>query len=297
MRSLISIPSASCVALITTLIAPWPAADAAEATDKALAVPSASPHAGDLAAHRAVYDLSLGETRGSSSVESIRGRIVYDFSGSACQGYALKFRQVTEIGVSGGGSNMSDLRSTTAEDDKGKTFRFTSQNFVNSKLDTSIDGHAEREAGGDVAVSLEKPAAATFDLPDGVIFPTGQTKAIVVAAQDGKSVFESKVYDGSDGGQKVYDTLAVIGRRIAPDKPREGAAIGRKELDGVDRWPVTISYFDPSKSKVGEQTPVYSIAFDLYANGISGNIRLDYGDFTLKGSMTSLEFLPQAACK
>jgi hypothetical protein len=251
----------------------------------------------DFVPHRAVYDLSLGETRGSSSVETIRGRIVYDFSGNPCEGYALNFRQVTEIGVNGGTSNISDLRSATFEDDKGQSFRFTSQNYVNDKLDTTIDGHADRAASGDVAVALKKPKDAKFDLPQGVVFPTGQMKAIVEAANAGNSVYESKIYDGSDGGEKVYSTLAVVGRKIAPGKPREGAAAGKKDLDGVDRWPVTISYFDPSKAAAGEQTPVYSISFELYANGISGNIRLDYNDFTLKGEMTSLEFLPKTQCR
>jgi len=46
-----------------------------------------------------------------------------------------------------------------------------------------------------------------------------------------------------------------FGKRIPPDKPREGAAADRKELDGIDRWPVTISYFDPTKATAGEQTP------------------------------------------
>jgi hypothetical protein len=249
-----------------------------------------------LIAHRAVYDLTLGGTHGSSSVETVRGRIVYDFSGSACKGYVLKFRQVTEIATSGGGTNMSDLRSSTVEDASGKSFKFASQNYVNDKLDSTIDGRAEREPSGAVAVSLDKPGAAKFELPDGVIFPTGQTQAIVDAARRGDSVYESNVYDGSDGGRKVFSTLAVIGKKVAADKPREGAAADHKELDGVERWPVTISYFDPTKAKAGEQTPAYSIAFDLYANGISGDVRLDYGDFTLQGAMTSLEFLPQQAC-
>jgi len=246
--------------------------------------------------HRAVYDLSLGETRGSSSVETIRGRIVYDFSGSSCSGYVLNFRQVTEIGINGGTSNISDLRSATFEDDKGKSFRFNSQNYVNEKLDTTIDGHADRGAGGDIAVALKKPKDTKFELPQGVVFPTGQMKAIVEAALAGESVYESRIYDGSDGGDKVYSTLAVIGRKIAPGKPRESAAMAKKDLDGIDRWPVTISYFDPSKATGGEQTPVYAISFELYANGISGNIRLDYNDFTLKGEMTSLELLPKTQC-
>lgn len=279
--------------LILGLAPVIPAAAETVASPAVAAAPT--PHAG-LVAHRAVYDLTLGETRGSSTVETIRGRIVYDFSGNACEGYALKFRQVTEIGTDSGGSNVSDLRSATFEDDGGKSFRFNSQNYVNEKLDAAIDGQADRRDTGAVGVALTKPKTTKFDLPDGVVFPTGQVKAIVEAAKGGGSVYESKIFDGSDGGEKFYSTLAIIGHKVPADKPREGAALGRKELDGVDRWPVTISYFDPTKATAGEQTPVYSISFDLYANGISGNIRLDYGDFTLKGAMKALEFLPQTKC-
>jgi EipB-like len=249
------------------------------------------------AAHRAVYDLQLDNRKQSTSVDSMRGRIVYDFSGNACDGYALNFRQVTEIGLSGGGTNTSDLRSVTFEDDKGHSFRFNSQNFTNQKVDGVVDGQASRSDSGGVAVALKKPKSAKFDLSKEVLFPTGQMKAIVAAAEAGDHVFESQVYDGSDGGQKIYDTLAVIGAKVAPDKPREGAAASAKQLDGIDRWPVTISYFDPTKKVVGEQTPVYTMSFDLYADGVSGNLSLDYGDFSLKGTMASLDFLPQTQCK
>src|SRR5262245_11622829 len=37
-----------------------------------------------LASHRAVYDLKLGKSRGKRTVESVRGRLLYDFSGSVC---------------------------------------------------------------------------------------------------------------------------------------------------------------------------------------------------------------------
>src|SRR3954447_14322417 len=210
-------PAAFAAALAITAVA---SAAASLATTPAASAPAAAPAApaasaaaetatpaspfAPLAAHRAIYDLTLGDTKGSSSVESIRGRIVYDFSGDACRGYALKFRQVTEIATSGGGSNMSDLRSTTLEDDAGKTFKFQSENWVNDRLDTKIDGHAERGKNGLVAVDLSKPKPTRFDLPQGVVFPTGQTRAIVEAAEAGNSVYESRVYDGSDGGEKTY---------------------------------------------------------------------------------------------
>ena len=50
-----------------------------------------------LAPHRAIYDLKLSKSRGSRGIEAVRGRIVYDFSGNACEGYELQFRQVSEL--------------------------------------------------------------------------------------------------------------------------------------------------------------------------------------------------------
>ena len=41
---------------------------------------------GPFLAHQALYDLSLVKSR-SNSVNSARGRILYDFTGSSCEGY------------------------------------------------------------------------------------------------------------------------------------------------------------------------------------------------------------------
>ena len=55
------------------------------------------------------------------------------------------------------------------------------------------------------------------------------------------------------------------------------------------RWPVSISYFERTGEKPrapGEQTPVYTIRFELYENGISRALALDYNDFVIAGEMT-----------
>jgi hypothetical protein len=48
-----------------------------------------------LVPHRAVYELALSRARDAAQVASVRGRILYDFDGNACEGYTLKFRQVS----------------------------------------------------------------------------------------------------------------------------------------------------------------------------------------------------------
>jgi hypothetical protein len=109
-----------------------------------------------LVPHRAVYDLALGETRGNSQVAGVRGRILYDFDGNACEGYSLEFRQVSELDTGEGKVSTSDLRSTTWEGADAKSFKFTSQNFVDQNLVDSVDGHAEHDATK-TAVDLNKP--------------------------------------------------------------------------------------------------------------------------------------------
>ena len=57
---------------------------------------------------------------------------------------------------------------------------------------------------------------------------------------------------------------------------------------------MTISYFLVGS---GDQTPSYTISFELYENGVSRALKLDYGDFALRGDLQSLEMLPETACQ
>ena len=252
-----------------------------------------------LAPHRAVYDLKLSKSHGSRGIQSVRGRILYDFSGNACDGYELQFRQVSELDSGEGKAALSDLRSTTWEDGAARKFRFNSENQLDDRAVDKVDGQAERNAKA-VAVSLSKPKGKTFDVPPSAVFPTEHMRRIIIAAREGKSILEFPVYDGSDTGEKLYNTLTVIGRAIAPgERPPQDAAAKLPELAKLARWPVTISYFDQQDQKAqraGEQTPIYSISFELYANGISRALILDYTDFTITGEMTSLEMKKEKPC-
>ena len=50
------------------------------------------------------------------------------------------------------------------------------------------------------------------------MFPTEHMRRIIAAARAGKSVLELTVYDGSDNGEKLYNTLTVIGQPIPGDR-------------------------------------------------------------------------------
>lgn len=250
-----------------------------------------------LAPHRAVYDLALGRTRGNSQIAAVRGRILYDFNGNACEGYSLQFRQVSELDSGEGKVSTSDLRSTTWEGGDAKSFKFSSENFLNQNLVDTVDGHAEHGTGA-TAVSLVKPKERALDLDAGVVFPTQQMVRVIEAARAEKTILDFPVYDGSDNGDKVYNTLTVIGHKLAPDERKHAdAASDEPKLAAVARWPVTVSYFDKSKkTKSGEETPVYAINFELYENGISRALSIDYNEFVVTGKLTSLEIKAPKPC-
>ena len=252
--------------------------------------------------HQALYELSLLKSRGSNSINSARGRILYSFSGSACEGYTSEFRQVSEMNSGEGKMSLSDLRSTSWEDGAGKTYRFKIDSRMNDTESSPVDGIAER-TGDHITVKLKQPETKTLTLDGSTVFPTEQIQRIIAAARGGKSLLELKVYDGSDNGEKVFNTLSVIGQPIpgsrtiaSPDPSTENDV-----MKSMTRWPVTVSYYDQdAKPGDGEQTPIYAMSFELFENGVSRALVLDYNDFVISGALGKFDVKDEKdvkACK
>jgi hypothetical protein len=258
-----------------------------------------SAASGPFLAHQALYELSLVKSRGSNSINSARGRILYNFSGSACEGYTSEFRQVSELDSGEGKVTLSDLRSTSWEDGAGKSYRFKIDARMNDADSTPVDGIAER-SGDHITVKLKQPETKTFTLDGATVFPTEQIQRIIAAARDGKSVLELAVYDGSDNGEKVYNTLSVIGQPIPGDRTiaTPDPSTANDVMKSLTRWPVTVSYYDrDTKTKSGEQTPVYAMSFELFENGVSRALVLDYNDFVISGALGKFDVKDSKPCK
>ncbi|ASP36598.1 hypothetical protein CHH27_03450 [Labrenzia sp. VG12] len=248
-----------------------------------------------LAPHRAVYDMKLGDTEEQAGIAGLSGRMVYDFSGNACEGYSVNFRFVTEFQDTNGGSQITDLQTTSFEEPAAASYQFLSKTFVDQKLVEETRGTAH--AGADArTVELKQPAEKSLEIGGDVLFPTEHLLAILKAADENVHFLAADIYDGAETGEKVYATTTVIGTRAVNDLQGNADAVAAS-LDGETYWPVTVAYFDPSKDDAsGELMPVYQLAFRLYENGISSHLKLDYGDFTIHGKMASLELYEEGDC-
>ncbi|RUX28129.1 DUF1849 family protein [Mesorhizobium sp. M2A.F.Ca.ET.042.01.1.1] len=247
----------------------------------ALAVPA-------LQAHRAVYDLTLNKASDRSGITGITGRMVYEFNGSACEGYTVKFRFVTQI-VTNDNTRLTDQQTTTFEDAEGKTFSFVTKSFVDQNLDKEVKGVATREAKG-LKVNIDKPEKSSLELA-ATQFPTQHLVELIGKAEKGENFYQTNLFDGSEDANKVMSTTVIVGKKTESDKTDpEAPALAKLASDKY--WPVDIAYFDDS-DKSGEEVPEYRISFKLHENGITRDLVMDYGDFSMTGKLVNLSLFDQ----
>jgi EipB-like len=248
-----------------------------------------------LAAHRAAYEISLvdsyaGRMPNSQTPIAASGLIAYEFTGSSCEGYASNFRQLTELERSEGEPISSDVRALTFEDGDAKSLKFQIDSQTEGNPSPAIVGAAQRAESGDITVALSKPSTETMNLGKDILFPTQHIEHIIAKAKQGGGAMQARVYDGSDTGKKVFETLTVIGKQANTPTPETEFA---DTLGKIRRWPVTVSYFDEAAR---DGPPEYILSFDLYENGVSGTLKLDYGSFALIAKLSKLEMLPTPVC-
>lgn len=259
----------------------------------AVAAPALIP----FAPHRAVYDIVLDRASSGSGVVELTGRMVYELQGSRCDGYTQNMRFVTRMTQQDGTEQVNDLRTSSWEDVVARRLRFSSTQIRDSKQVEKTSGDARDDAtDAGIKVAIEEPDKREMTLPEGAYFPMRHSEALVAAARAGESRLVADLYDGSERGEKLYRTSAVIGPLTesgAPDIPEQLAT--RATLSAVPSWPVSIGYFEP-KALGRDTVPSYELSFRIYANGVSSRLLIDYGDFSVRGELTELKYYPASEC-
>jgi hypothetical protein len=260
------------------------------------AVTPASAGAVTLAPHRAIYDISLGNARAGTGMTELSGRMVYEITGNRCEGYTQNMRFVTRTTNQEGTVSISDLRSSTWEEGSGERFRFSSSQYRDDQLSEQTSGEAVRRKGAGLRVELAKPKKKVVNLPAGALFPIQHSLHLIAAAQDGRRVFTSDLFDASDKADKAYATTAFIGKPYPAGFNRQLPAVAHSEvLNDLQSWPISLSYYDKSKSRE-DAVPSYELAVVFFENGVSRRLYIDYGEFSIKGELKELTFLEAAKC-
>ena len=126
----------------------------------------------------------LSDASDSSGITGISGRMVYEFKGSACEGYTVRFRYVTQSDTREA-SQITDQQTTTFEDADGKSFSFVTKSFTDQNLDKELRGNATREPQG-VKIQIDKPETKSFELRP-TQFPTQHLVDLINRAKTGET--------------------------------------------------------------------------------------------------------------
>ena len=236
-----------------------------------------------LAAHRALYELTLNSARGGRQIAAAHGTMGYEVV-DVCDGWATRQRLHMTISDSDGQDTDMDSDYATWEARDGLSFRFHMVQKSASAVTSQTDGsaHLTRTGGpGDVEYRLPKDAKA--DLPAGTLFPMMHTLAIINAAREGKKFIALPLFDGTDDDGFEYSSIAVLDW-----KPP--FATDHSILTSLPSTRVRIAFFDHMSDSL---TPTYEVAMRYWENGVADAMLMDFGDFVMSAKLTELTPLPK----
>jgi hypothetical protein len=177
----------------------------------------------------------------------------------------------------------------TSEAKDGLSYRFNQKETRNGADNEEIKGTAKLDGPGQGGVAdFEQPAGKSFKLPPDMLFPSAHTIMLIDKAQAGENFISKHIFDGATVENAVL-VSAVIGAKIEPD----AEAAKRSPLLNRPGWRVRLAFF-PADQK--EEKPDYELGMLLLDNGVSRDMVIDYGDYTIRAKLDDIEPVPKPKC-
>ena len=252
----------------------------------ALAVPSA--YGAEIAPHRALYSMTLASARSDSGVLDANGTMDYEW-GETCDGWTIEQRYRLKMHYAE--SHDVDIASSfvTWESKDGLHYRFNQRQTRNGELDQEISGEAKLDGPGKGGVAeFVKPHMHTLKLAPGVLFPSAHTILLINKAQQGETFVSRQVFDGS-ADENAVQVSAVIGAK-ATAEPASAKLSPLLERPG---WYVRLAFFPVDAAA---EEPDYELGMRLLDNGVSRDMTIDYGDYSIRAKLDDIEALSKPHC-
>ncbi|HEV2303044.1 MAG TPA: cell envelope integrity EipB family protein [Stellaceae bacterium] len=242
----------------------------------------------EIAPHRAIYAMSLKSARNESGVVDAHGMMAYQW-GETCDGWTIE--QHYRLLLRYAERSDSDIRSSfvTWESKDGLRYRFNQTETRNGKPESEIRGAATLEAPGKGGVAVfSKPKEESLTLAPGVLFPSAHTILLIEKARAGETFVVRHVFDGATK-ENAVEVSAVIGRKLLP----EPATDKLSPLLQRPGWDVRLAFF-PADARL--EQPDYELGMQLLDNGVSHNMLIDYGDYSIRTKLQAIEALKKPRC-
>jgi hypothetical protein len=275
---------------------PVPTSPALAPAPSGAAAEKSSAESVRIAPHRALYTMTLASVKNGSNITDASGKLLFEWR-DVCDGWAIQQHMQLHFTYSEG--DDQDITSTelTWESKDGKSYNFNVHRVTNGKETETYQGKATQNADGSVSVAYSIPKGKMLQLPVGTLFPSAHTELILQKAAKiqggGEKLFTRRVFDGSD-----EDGSSDISAFIMPERPlAQETGLDKKAKESMlladAAWPVHMAFFGTG-SETGE--PDYEMDLTLLPNGIARHMKIDYGDFSVIGTLADVESLPTQSC-
>ena len=251
----------------------------------------AASAAADLSPHRAIYRMNLASTKSGSGVTAATGAMSYKF-GDSCDGWIVENKTALTFSYSDGAPVTTTWDFVTWESKDGLHYRFRVRSTRDGQVNEEIDGVADLDGKGRGGVAkFTLPENSTLQLPKGTLFPTEHTIRLIEMAMKGEHIIERTLFDGT-GTDQTFAVNAVIGP-ARPGSVHPQMANINGALLSSQSWPMQLAFFPDGSN---EPDPDYEVAVRYYQNGVADEVLQSFGNFSLRGTLESLESLPKPDC-
>ncbi|MFY9287399.1 MAG: cell envelope integrity EipB family protein [Alphaproteobacteria bacterium] len=241
--------------------------------------------------HRAIYDMKLSSVKNGSSITGVSGRMLFEWS-DVCDGWAVQQHMKLHFNYSEGDESEVSSTEVTWEAKDGKQYNFNVRRVSDGKETERYVGKAIVDGDGGV-VTYSVPEGKTMKLPPGTLFPSSHTSVILQKAASGEKLFSRHIFDGSDEDGS-NDVSAFINAPIAKWQDAEvNPKLKTNVMMSQSAWPVRLAFFK-TNTETGESD--YEMNLNLLANGVVRTMQIDYGDFSVTGTLNDIEPLPSPGC-
>jgi hypothetical protein len=250
----------------------------------AFLVPAATATAAPLAAHHAIYKLTLDTTK-EEGVLAASGTMSYDVV-DTCTGWATAQHLVINLTNKDGQDIKMVSDYATLESKDGTHLDYHTREMTGTSTTQQLDGTALLEKSGKGQADFSSPQKSTVLLPIGTLLPMAHTNAIIDAAMAGRKFLSVPLFDGT-GANGAEDTFITI-ENWKPAVEQKWPA-----LSGQPFGRVHIAFFDRATDS---EMPSYEIGMKYYANGVADAMVMNFGEFSMDGALDQFELRAPPHC-
>ena len=234
----------------------------------------------EIVSHEAKYEMNLLRYDDSSTINSIVGKSVFKLF-KECNAWISSEDYYLKFSYTSGDSDILASSFNSWEEFSGKLYSFDVYEGSSFENEKKFNGYVNLPPNSKKPeVFFSNDLNTKLKIPDDIFFPVAHTIETIKKAEQGKKIFPSHIFMGSESDRALKRTNSIIGS-IQSTKLKKDLG----KLIESDYYPIQVAYFDLDPN---ESLPEYQIKFHMQKNGVVSYYEVDYGDFVISAKLKEI---------